>query len=221
MIGRIKAHASPNSLIFLHNVKTMHIQSLRRLLTVPVALLERTQHGGLSSRSGFAVGVVRVSEACVALDAGPCRFEVRALDSARLMQMGLMPISPPTVTGLDVAGICRAANHVGGDLFQYFTSDDKISIASADVTGHRFICFTMIEINGKSSEAASCGNPYPRHFHDGEVSELKVDDYPQSVREDTQYNTIEAPLHERDYLVRYSDGIPETTNPIRRDVRWG
>jgi hypothetical protein len=47
MIGRIKAHASPNSLIFLHNVKTMHIQSLRRLLTVPVALLERTQHGGL------------------------------------------------------------------------------------------------------------------------------------------------------------------------------
>jgi hypothetical protein len=209
MIGRIKAHASPNSLIFLHNVKTMHIQSLRRLLTVPVALLERTQHGGLSSRSGFAVGVVRVSEACV------------ALDSAHLMQMGLMPISLPTVTGLDVAGICRAANHVGGDLFQYFTSDDKISIASADVTGHRFICFTMIEINGKSSEAASCGNPYPRHFHDGEVSELKVDDYPQSVREDTQYNTIEAPLHERDYLVRYSDGIPETTNPIRRDVRWG
>jgi serine phosphatase RsbU (regulator of sigma subunit) len=137
------------------------------------------------------------------------------------MQMGLMPISPPTVSRAGGGWCLSSGNHVGGDLFQYFTSDDKISIASADVTGHRCICFTMIELNGKSLEAASGGNPYDRHFHDGEVSELKVDDYSQSVREDTQYGAIEAPLHEGDYLVLYAAGILETTHPIRRDVRWG
>ncbi|MBT7594139.1 MAG: SpoIIE family protein phosphatase [Gemmatimonadetes bacterium] len=180
----------------------------------------------------------------------------RELDSARDMQMGLMPTSPPSITGLSVAGGCETANHVGGDLFQYFTSDDRIFIASADVTGHameaaipvvmfsgildrdmesehelgerfqglnrslcrslgdhKFICFTMAEIEDKSLRLASCGNPYPLHFHDGEVSELKVDGYPLGVRPDTQYDTIETQLHEGDYLVLYSDGIPETINP--------
>ena len=49
--------------------------------------------------------------------------------------MGLMPTSPPSVEGFDVAGRCVTANHVGGDLFQYFQSETSLSIALADVTG--------------------------------------------------------------------------------------
>ncbi len=178
------------------------------------------------------------------------------LQEARQMQMGLMPTSPPAVGGLQIAGSCQTANHVGGDLFQFFRADDNIAIASADVTGHameaaipvvmfsgildnqmeqrkplpdlfqslnrslcrslsghKFICFTMAEIEGKALRLASCGSPYPLHFHNGEVNELKVDGYPLGVRPDTQYDTIEAELHEGDYLVLYSDGIPETINP--------
>ncbi len=178
------------------------------------------------------------------------------LQEARQMQMALMPTSPPAVAGMQVSGVCRPANHVGGDLFQYFTTGNGLTIANADVTGHRmeaaipvvmfsgildnqmeqpkpltdlfqslnrslcrsladhkFICFTMAEIEGKTLRLASCGNPYPLHFHNGEVSELKVDGYPLGVREETQYEAIEAHLHEGDYLVLYSDGIPETINP--------
>ncbi len=177
------------------------------------------------------------------------------LQEARRMQMGLMPTSAPAISGLTVAGECRPANHVGGDLFQYFIAEDRISIAMADVTGHRmeaaipvvmfsgildnqmeqprplsdlfhslnrslcrsladhkFICFTMAEIEGKALRLASCGNPYPLHFHNGEVNELKVDGYPLGVREGTQYNAIEAQLQAGDYLVLYSDGIPESIN---------
>ena len=57
------------------------------------------------------------------------------LQTAHDMQMGLMPIAPPLVEGFDVAGRCVTANHVGGDLFQFFQSETSLSIALADVTG--------------------------------------------------------------------------------------
>jgi sigma-B regulation protein RsbU (phosphoserine phosphatase) len=78
----------------------------------------------------------------------------------------------------------------------------------------KFICFTMAEIDTETKKLrlASCGSPYPLHVRNGEVTELKIDGYPLGVREDTTYDTIEAQLHEGDYLVMYSDGIPETAN---------
>ena len=57
------------------------------------------------------------------------------LRTAHRMQMDLMPTTPPSSEGLDVAGRCVTANHVGGDLFQYFETDGSLSIAVADVTG--------------------------------------------------------------------------------------
>jgi serine phosphatase RsbU (regulator of sigma subunit) len=58
------------------------------------------------------------------------------LDTAHDMQMNLMPTQPPMIEGLDIAGRCLPANHVGGDLFQYFQQNGKLSISLADVTGH-------------------------------------------------------------------------------------
>ena len=58
------------------------------------------------------------------------------LQSAHDMQMGLMPASPPHIEGLDIAGRCLPANHVGGDLFQYFPREGRLAICMADVTGH-------------------------------------------------------------------------------------
>jgi ligand-binding sensor domain-containing protein len=179
------------------------------------------------------------------------------LQEARQMQMGLMPTSPPAISGLSIAGVCQTANHVGGDLFQYFSADNGISIATADVTGHameaaipvvmfsgildqrmeideslpvrfqalnrslcrslsdhKFICFTMAHIEHKHLRLASCGNPYPLHVSRGVVKELRVDGYPLGVREDTPYEAIEVDLQIGDYLVFYSDGIPETVNSV-------
>ena len=60
----------------------------------------------------------------------------KELQAAHDMQVGLMPEQPPEVSGLDVAGRCIPANHVGGDFFQYFKQDGKLALAMADVTGH-------------------------------------------------------------------------------------
>ena len=58
------------------------------------------------------------------------------LQTAHHLQMGLMPEVPPQIPGFDVTGRCIPYNHVGGDLFQYFQQEGKLSICMADVTGH-------------------------------------------------------------------------------------
>jgi len=58
------------------------------------------------------------------------------LQTAHQMQMGLMPEDNPTAEGVDVSGRCIPANHVGGDLFQYFQQEGRLNTAIADVTGH-------------------------------------------------------------------------------------
>ena len=60
---------------------------------------------------------------------------VAELQTAHNMQMSLMPTIPPSVAGFEIAGRCVTANHVGGDLFQYFQSQETLTIALADVTG--------------------------------------------------------------------------------------
>ena len=58
------------------------------------------------------------------------------LQAAHDLQMGLMPRSSPQLEGLEIAGRCVPANTVGGDLFQYFEGDGRVSVVMADVTGH-------------------------------------------------------------------------------------
>ncbi len=60
------------------------------------------------------------------------------LNTARNIQLGLMPQSPPKIAELDVAGICKPAEEVGGDYFDYIWLDErrtKIGVAVADVSG--------------------------------------------------------------------------------------
>ena len=58
------------------------------------------------------------------------------LQTAHELQMGLMPMESPQIEGFDISGRCIPFNHVGGDFFQYFQQDGKLSICLADVTGH-------------------------------------------------------------------------------------
>jgi len=58
------------------------------------------------------------------------------LQTAHDLQMGLMPAESPRIEGLDIAGRCLPANHVGGDFFQYFSQNGGLSLCMADVTGH-------------------------------------------------------------------------------------
>ena len=60
----------------------------------------------------------------------------RELQTAHDMQMGLMPESNPLVSGLDIAGRCVPADHVGGDFFQYFDRGRELAVCVADAAGH-------------------------------------------------------------------------------------
>jgi len=60
------------------------------------------------------------------------------LKTAHEMQMGLMPINDPIVPGFDISGICKPAEEVGGDFFDYVWLDEKrtrLGIAIGDVSG--------------------------------------------------------------------------------------
>jgi len=58
------------------------------------------------------------------------------LQKAHEMQMRLMPTTPPKTEGFEIDGRCIPASHVGGDFFQYFHRNEKLSLCLADVTGH-------------------------------------------------------------------------------------
>ena len=59
------------------------------------------------------------------------------LETARKMQMSLMPACSPDIKDYDVSGRCRPATEVGGDFYQYFNlSNNRFAVVMADVTGH-------------------------------------------------------------------------------------
>ena len=61
----------------------------------------------------------------------------KELETAHRMQMALMPERNPEIPGLEIAGRCLPATHVGGDFFQYFVHPDgQVSICLSDVAGH-------------------------------------------------------------------------------------
>ncbi len=62
----------------------------------------------------------------------------KELQTAHDMQMGLMPASDPIVSGFDISGLCRPAEEVGGDYFDYVWLNEektRLGIAVADVSG--------------------------------------------------------------------------------------
>ncbi len=62
----------------------------------------------------------------------------REIQTAEDMQMGLLP-KALDISGLDLAGRCLSANHVGGDYYNYLWLDSdrtKLAIVIADVAGH-------------------------------------------------------------------------------------
>lgn len=65
------------------------------------------------------------------------------LELARQTQRSLLPVEPPFVAGLDIAGLCIPAEEVGGDFYGYYfntakgqpPSDRHLRIALGDISG--------------------------------------------------------------------------------------
>lgn len=61
---------------------------------------------------------------------------LKEMEIAKQIQLSLLPASPPTVKGIDCAGICVPATHIGGDYYDIFLHDNELSMVIADVSGH-------------------------------------------------------------------------------------
>ena len=66
------------------------------------------------------------------------------LETARKMQLSLMPTQDPAVSGFDISGCCMPAYDVGGDLFDFVWSDKEQSK----------LCISVVDVSGKGMDAA-------------------------------------------------------------------
>ncbi len=80
----------------------------------------------------------------------------KELEIAQGVQRRLLPTTEPSLSGLNVAGLCLPAAEVGGDYYDYFVIDDhRVGIAIADVSGRgASAAFYMAEIKGMMTSMA-------------------------------------------------------------------
>jgi phosphoserine phosphatase RsbU/P len=61
----------------------------------------------------------------------------RDLELAKQIQLSLLPVAAPVLTGVSIACRCVPASHVGGDYYDFFQrGEDQVEIVMADVSGH-------------------------------------------------------------------------------------
>ena len=66
------------------------------------------------------------------------------LETARKMQLSLMPTKDPEIRGFDISGCCIPAQDVGGDLFDFVWSGKS----------HNKLCIPIVDVSGKGMDAA-------------------------------------------------------------------
>ena len=88
------------------------------------------------------------------------------LETAREMQMGIMPSKAPNISGIDIAGICLPATEVGGDYFDYFPENGN----------HHELGFTVADVSGKGMKAAMTAVMVSGMLHAEAARGLKADE---------------------------------------------
>jgi serine phosphatase RsbU (regulator of sigma subunit) len=82
------------------------------------------------------VAAIRIEQQRLALVEQQERIISRDLEQAAEIQRRLLPVSPPSIEGFDVAGYNLPCRTVGGDYFDFFTyPDGRMSFVLGDVAG--------------------------------------------------------------------------------------
>ncbi len=66
------------------------------------------------------------------------------LEDARELQLAMLPNNLPELTYLDMAVSMKTADEVGGDYYDFFQEDDKLTFALGDATGHGLKAGTIV-----------------------------------------------------------------------------
>ena len=89
-------------------------------------------HASVASQAAVAIVNAQLHEAALRQ-----REIERDLEIAQTVQKGFLPEQPPTLEGCRFFNFYRAANHVGGDYYDYIElPDGRLAIVVADVVGH-------------------------------------------------------------------------------------
>ena len=85
------------------------------------------------------------------------------LDTARMIQLSLLPKEFPKIPGFGLAGVCKSARHIGGDFYDALTlAGDRVLLVIADVMGKGVpaalfaasLCMLIRSMAGKSCRPA-------------------------------------------------------------------
>lgn len=100
----------------------------------------------LSSLSGQLAQAITIVQEIEAKQAERSQKEAALLKSARItrdmeiaqqIQKSFLPDSAPAIAGVDIAGRCISAAHVGGDYYDFFLRNAQtVDVVIADVSGH-------------------------------------------------------------------------------------
>lgn len=71
--------------------------------------------------------------------------KTRELEEARNLQMSMLPLTVPSMPGLDIAVFMKPATEVGGDYYDFkYNNNGEVIIAVGDATGHGMKAGTMV-----------------------------------------------------------------------------
>ena len=69
----------------------------------------------------------------------------RELELANEVQRGFLPENPPSIDGYEFFNFYRAADHVGGDYFDYIPlPEERVAVVVADVVGHGVVAALLM-----------------------------------------------------------------------------
>jgi sigma-B regulation protein RsbU (phosphoserine phosphatase) len=101
----------------------------------PYSISDAKLLGSVASQTGLALENSRLMETIVS-EIAKREWIGREIDIARGVQQRLFPQKLPQIPGVDCAGVCRPAQGVGGDYYDFLAlADGRLGIALGDVAG--------------------------------------------------------------------------------------
>jgi len=82
---------------------------------------------------------------------------LKEMEIAKQIQLSLLPPATPHLTGIDCAGRCVPATHIGGDYYDLLLDDGRVDLVIADVSGHS-VGAALIMVETRSVLRAQTGS---------------------------------------------------------------
>ncbi len=127
-------------LFLIRSVAGRTVASVREVSLAAQKVADGDYQVRLTSRSDDEVGQLIQSFNTMAAQLEERMRLKEAMDLAMQVQQNLLPVRPPRIDGLDIAGTCVYCDETGGDYYDFLRfselGPEKIGFAVGDVAGH-------------------------------------------------------------------------------------